>query len=182
MPQRKKWYALVGLLAILGIPPVVLMCGAATLRSPNFSRQVTARLKGAEYLGSEGVVFQAGRMNCGPTALKMVLDAFGIPSTLAEIEQKAGLTDRGTSMLTLKMVAESKGLRAEGWKYALEDFKAAPMPAIVFTHGNHFAVVDSLSKDGSVFLRDPAIGRLKMAKRKFLKVWNGETLIFRREP
>jgi len=136
---------------------------------------------GGEFLGKEGVVLQDKPNNCGPAALKMIFDHFEIPARLMEIEQHVDLTHRGSSMLALKEMAELKGLKAEGWRYTLEDFLKAPMPAIVFVHDDHFAVVDSVSIDQQVYVRDPALGKLKIPVKKLPRIWNGETLIIRRQ-
>jgi len=132
-----------------------------------------------EYPGSEGIVLQDKQNNCGPAALKMVFDHYGISSALVEIESNVGLTEKGSSMLALKEMAELKGLKAEGWRLTLEDFLKVPMPAIVFVHGDHFAVVDSVTDDNDVVMRDPALGKVKLPGKKLLRIWNGETLVFR---
>ena len=136
---------------------------------------------GGEYIGGEGVVLQDKHNNCGPAALKMVFDRYGIPSTLSEIEERIGLSDKGSSMLALKEMAELKGLSAEGWRYTLEDFVRVLKPVIIFLHKDHFAVVDSVTAEGSIILRDPALGRIKMQKEKLGRIWNGETLVFCRQ-
>lgn len=135
---------------------------------------------GGEFLGKEGVVLQDKSNNCGPAALKMIFDHFEIPAKLTEIEQHVDLTHRGSSMLALKEMAELKGLKAEGWRFTLEDFLKVPMPAIVFVHDDHFAVVDSVSKDHQVYVRDPARGRFRLAANKLPRIWEGETLVFQK--
>lgn len=52
------------------------------------------------------------------------------------------------------------------------------MPAIVFVHDNHFAVVDSITENNEVVMRDPALGKLKLPVRKPPRIWNGKTLVF----
>ena len=81
-------------------------------------------------------------------------------------------------MLMLKELAGREGLRAEGWRLSLKELLRARLPAILFINENHFVVVDSVSESGDVFMRDPALGKLKMAGAMLLKVWSGETLIF----
>lgn len=130
-----------------------------------------------EYSGNEGVVLQSKRNNCGPSALKMILDHHHIPSSVEEIERLVDLRENGSSMLALKRTAISKGLKTDGWKLSFEDFSLRPFPSLVYIRNDHFAVADSVVGD-TIFIRDPAVGRLKMKKRKFLHVWRGETLIF----
>jgi len=174
---RRKLIATAGLTGVLLFAALIL--AAATLFSyPDGYKRFNAWWMGGEYLGSKGVILQDKRNNCGPAALKMVFDHYGISSTLAEIESKVGLTQEGTSMLALKEMAELKGLKAEGWRFTLEDFLKAPMPAIVFVHGDHFAVVDSVTDREELVMRDPALGKLKLAAKRLPRIWNGETLVF----
>lgn len=170
-----------GLAVVLIIPPLILVGMRYVASDPEFPQKFTASIRGAEFLGQDGVVLQDKRSNCGPAALKMVFDYYEIPSTMREIERHVGLTQHGTNMLALKETAELKGLHAEGWRYALEDFLKAPLPAIVFVHNDHFAVVDSITGDGLIIMRDPALGKLKIRKEGFTRSWSGETLIFRSE-
>ena len=181
MSYRRKLQSLMGLSVILIIPPLILVGMSYVASDPEFPQKITASIRRAEFLGQDGVVLQDKRSNCGPAALKMVFDYYQIPSTLREIERHVEMTKQGTSMLALKEMAELKGLHAEGWRYALEDFLKTPMPAIVFVYDDHFAVVDSIASDGAIIMRDPALGKLKIRKETFTRSWSGETLVFRSE-
>jgi len=142
-------------------------------------RRTAAWWTGGEFLGMEGVLFQRSTMDCGPAALKMVLDHFGIQSSLDELSSLSHQTTRGTSMLTLKEIAESKGLRVEGWHFAFNDFQTAPLPALVWVHRGHFMVVTHISADGRVDALDPSLGRLRYSRSNFQKIWDGDTLVFK---
>ena len=135
--------------------------------SPAALRRAETWWMGAKYLGTKGVTMQTMSNNCGPASLKMIFDHFGIRSTLSGIDRHVGLTAKGSSMLSLKEMAETRGLGAEGWTYTLADFVKAPMPAIVFVHGDHFVVADSVTKDGNVILSDPSLGRIEMSLTDF---------------
>jgi ABC-type bacteriocin/lantibiotic exporter with double-glycine peptidase domain len=176
--RRRKLLAVAGLGSVLCILALILAM-AVMLSSPDGMKRFSAWRIGGEYLGSDGVVLQDKRNNCGPAALKMVFDYYGVPSTVQEIESAVGLTDKGSSMLALKEMAEFKGLKAEGWRYTLEDFLKAPKPVIVFVDGDHFAVADSVTDGKEVVLRDPALGKLKIPVAKLRRIWSGETLVFR---
>ncbi len=175
--DRRKIVAAAGLSSIL-LFSVFILAAATLFSSPDVLKRFRVSWMGGEYLGRDGVVLQDKHNNCGPAALKMVFDHLGISSTLAEIESKVGLTEKGTSMLALKEMAEMKGLRADGWRYTLEDFLNVSVPAIVFVHGDHFAVVDSVAGDREIFLRDPTLGKLKLPVKKLPRIWSGETLVF----
>ncbi|GEM_PF-861559 len=176
--NRRKIVAAAGLSSIV-LFSVFILAAATLLSSPDAFKRFRVSWMGGEYLGDTGVVRQDKRNNCGPAALKMVFDHYGISSALVEIESNVGLTEKGSSMLALKEMAELKGLKAEGWRLTLEDFLKVPMPAIVFVHGDHFAVVDSVTDDNDVVMRDPALGKVKLPGKKLLRIWNGETLVFR---
>src|SRR5205085_410389 len=109
-----------------------------------------------EFLMKDGVVMQDKNYNCGAAALKMIFDHFDVPSTMAEIEHGIGLTERGSSMLGLQKLADTKGLRAQGWQYSLNDLSRASLPAILLVNNDHYVVVDSIGTDDDVYLRDPA--------------------------
>jgi ABC-type bacteriocin/lantibiotic exporter with double-glycine peptidase domain len=141
-------------------------------------RRTAAWWTGGEFLGTEGVLFQRSTMDCGPTALKMVLDHFGIQSSLNELSSLAHQTTRGTSMLTLKGIAERKGLHVEGWHFTFDDFQKAPLPALVWVHRAHFVVVTHISADGRVEALDPSLGHLRYSRSDFQKIWGGDTLVF----
>lgn len=130
------------------------------------------------YLGCEGVVLQDKSNNCGPAALKMILDHYGVPASVREIERRTRLTRDGSSLFALKKTAESFGMGAEGWRMKLEDLVKRRFPLIIFVEGRHFVVVDSVNRSGCFFVRDPAIGRLRISSRKLGDIWKGETLIF----
>lgn len=129
------------------------------------------------YDAKKDIVLQNDNNNCGPAALKMIFDRYEIAATLDEIENKTNSRKTGTSMLALKEMAELKGLRAEGWRLRLEDLMKCTLPVILFVNGNHYVVLDSVAND-TLFINDPALGKLKILKGKISKIWNGETLIF----
>jgi hypothetical protein len=134
--------------------------------------------KGAKYLGKEGVLLQKKNNDCGPAVLKMIFDYFKIPATLSEISKKV-LRKRGSTMLSLKEMAELKGLKAEGWRLSFNDLKKINLPAIAFIEGNHFVVISRITVNGEIIVLDPAIGKLKYPLPKFKNIWRGEVLIFK---
>lgn len=147
------------------------------LRGPDDLLKIAAWEMGGEYLGSDGVVLQNKSNNCGPAVLKMILDHHKRITSLHEIEQSVKPSEKGSTMLALKIAAESHGLHAEAWRLSLADLKRRIFPLIIFVENRHFVVIDSLSNDGFFFVRDPAIGRIKMPQWRLTKIWQGETLV-----
>lgn len=179
-PGEKKYVACVGL---LGLVLVGLVCAGTVFvfSSPDLVRRVSAWRMGASYLGVQGVELQTKPNGCGPASLKMVLDHFDLPVALSEPVKRVALTRRGTSMLALKEAAERQGLCSEGWRLNRQDLFRIPFPAIILIRGDHFVVVDSISPQGSVYVRDPAIGRLRIHLDRVDAMWRGETLVFTRK-
>ncbi len=132
---------------------------------------------GGEYQGREGVLFQTSYNDCGPAALQMIFDHYKISSTVDEIERSVRVTESGTTMLSLKQMAELKGLHAEGWRLTLQDFLNTSFPLLLFVHRDHFVVADSICND-IVFLRDPAIGKVRIRIKELSQIWQGEALVF----
>ncbi len=144
--------------------------------------EITGLKKNAQFLGTDGVVMQTKPNNCGCAALKMIFDYYKIPSTLDEIEEKVLISKKGSSFYTLKELAEIKGLNTEGWKLSFDDFvNNIPFPSLLYVNNEHFIIVDSVKND-DVFIRDPAIGRLKLKINILIKYWEGETLVFQDYP
>ena len=116
--------------------------------------------------GRKGCSCKHSYNDCGPAALQMIFDYYKIPSTIDEIERNVRLTDNGTTMLSLKQMAELKGLHAEGWRLTFNDFLNSSFPLLLFVHNDHFVVADSICNH-IVFLRDPAIGKVRIPAREF---------------
>jgi ATP-binding cassette subfamily B protein len=101
----------------------------------------------------------------------MVALSHGRRLSLETIRKKAWITREGVSFLGLKSAAESIGFRVAGVKMPFSKLKeGAPMPCIVHWRQNHFVVVNRISGK-SVWVSDPAIGRLRMSHDEFLQGW-----------
>jgi ATP-binding cassette subfamily B protein len=106
----------------------------------------------------------------------MVALSHGKRLSLETIRKRAWITREGVSFLGLKSAAESIGFRAAGVKIPFSRLRdGAPLPCIVHWRQNHFVVVNRVSSK-TVWVSDPAIGRLKMTHDEFLQGWlPGET-------
>jgi len=170
--KRKKRY--------IGIAIVVLAAGVVNswwiVHPAIFKQNIPDGYAEGEYQGTDGVLMQSSYNDCGPAALQMIFDHYGIPSTVDEIERTVQPKGDGVTMLALKRMAEEKGLRAEGWRLTLGDLTKASFPLLLFVHNDHFVVGDSMD-NRMIFLRDPAIGRIKMPTFNLPQIWRGETLI-----
>ena len=123
------------------------------------------------------IVRQQRRSDCGPAALKMVLDHWGIEgTTLAELEVATGTGPNGTSLLALKKAAARRGVAGQGLRLPVHRLRDVPLPAIAHVHGDHFVVIRSV--EGEFVIDDPSLGRLRMSPRVFARSWDGVVLAF----
>ncbi len=92
--------------------------------------------------------------DCGPRALAIILDSFGVKANPARLAKLAGTTAHGTSLEGLKKAATLCGLKAEGVQVNLEALRQLEKPAIVWVNGDHFAALLSVDGDNST-IHDP---------------------------
>jgi ABC-type bacteriocin/lantibiotic exporter with double-glycine peptidase domain len=165
-----------GVITFLGVGFAV----AVTVRifDSDSSRSAAARERGGVFLGTDGVVMQNSWNTCGPAALRMVLKGFGKIAPSDDLEKVSSSQHNGWSMLELKELAERFGLHGVGWRIDVESLEKRRFPLILYIENRHFIVVDSVDAHGFAFLRDPAIGRIKIKRSTLGKIWKGETLMF----
>jgi ABC-type bacteriocin/lantibiotic exporter with double-glycine peptidase domain len=110
-------------------------------------------------------VVQTSNMDCGPAALKSLLDGFGIPVHYGRLREACQTDVDGSSIDTLEEVANQLGLQAEQIMLhvdhvLLEEARALPAIAVVLQPNGltHFVVI--WRHHGSlVQVMDPAVGR-----------------------
>ena len=132
------------------------------------------------YLVPEAV--QASAMDCGPAALKSLLEGFGIHASYGRLREACQTDVDGTSIDTVEEVARQLGLDAEQIMLPLDHLlvpEAAALPAIVVvvlpSGVTHFVVV--WRRHGKLLqLMDPATGRRWITSQRFLDdVYVGKT-------
>ncbi len=104
-------------------------------------------------------------MDCGPAALKCLLEGFGIPVSYGRLREACQTGVDGTSIDTLEVVANELGLHADQVMIPVDHvfLRAAPaLPALVVVRHSsgptHFVVV--WRRVGSwLQVMDPSIGR-----------------------
>ncbi len=110
-------------------------------------------------------VVQTSNMDCGPAALKSLLDGFGIPVNYGRLREACQTDVDGTSIDTIEEIANQLGLQAEQimlpTDHALiDEARALPAIAVVALPSGvtHFVIV--WRRFGRfVELMDPAVGR-----------------------
>lgn len=121
-------------------------------------------------------VMQSSLMDCGPAALKAVLEGFGIDVNYDALRERCETDVDGTSIDALAMLGRSFGLETDEVLVSRDSFlvpEARCLPAIVVTRAGggslHFIVVWSVWGP-FVQLMDPGGGRRWMRKRQFLEL------------
>jgi ABC-type bacteriocin/lantibiotic exporter with double-glycine peptidase domain len=119
-------------------------------------------------------VVQTSNMDCGPAALKSLLEGFGIPVNYGRLREACQTGVDGTSIDTMEEVANQLGLRAEqillpADHVLIDEARALPAIAVVVLPNGvtHFVIV--WRRFGRfVELMDPAVGRRWVTATRFL--------------
>jgi ABC-type bacteriocin/lantibiotic exporter with double-glycine peptidase domain len=175
MVVSKRVRASIILFLALISPAILILCeGIFPRKAFVLSHIITS----GGYLGQDSVILQRAKNDCGPASLKMILDRYGIPSTLHELAALSGTNERGTSLLGLKNAAQQKGLQVEAWRLSLRDLKEIHLPALLFVDGNHYVVLQQITSNDEFIILDPAIGILTYSAADLKLSWSGEALVF----
>jgi ABC-type bacteriocin/lantibiotic exporter with double-glycine peptidase domain len=138
---------------------------SSTFNKPAFNKQ--------KFLAHE--VVQTSAMDCGPAALKSVLEGFGIPVSYGRLREACQTDVDGTSIDTIEDIALYLGLRAEQIMIPTDHLllnESEALPAIVVIRLpsglTHFVVV--WNKVGKfIQVMDPSTGRRWPTQEAFLK-------------
>lgn len=119
-------------------------------------------------------VVQTSTMDCGPAALKSLLEGFGVPVHYARLREACQTGVDGTSIDTLEEVARQLGLRAEQVLVPLDHLllpESQSLPALVVARQPsgllHFQVLWRVHGNW-VQIMDPATGRRWLPRERFL--------------
>jgi ABC-type bacteriocin/lantibiotic exporter with double-glycine peptidase domain len=117
---------------------------------------------------------QTSNMDCGPAALKSLLEGFGIPVNYGRLREACQTGVDGTSIDTIEDIANQLGLRAEQIMLPqdhvlVDEARALPAIAVVALPSGvtHFVIV--WRRFGKyVEVMDPAVGRRWLSATRFL--------------
>jgi ABC-type bacteriocin/lantibiotic exporter with double-glycine peptidase domain len=118
-------------------------------------------------------VVQTSAMDCGPAALKCLLDGFGLPASYGRLREACQTDVDGTSIDTLEDLANDVGLIAEQVLLPIDHVLASAadvLPAIVVVRqpGGLLHFVVAWRRHGPVVqIMDPATGRRWPGARRF---------------
>lgn len=129
-------------------------------------------------------VIQTSAMDCGPAALKCLLEGFGIPVSYGRLREACQTSVDGTSIDTLEDVARQLGLQATQVIAPPDHLllqEANLLPALVVTRLPdglpHFMIVWRVV-GAWVQIMDPATGRRWLPRRRLLQDLYRHTLSF----
>lgn len=176
-----------GTLVLVGCLCAVTVCQASSVRLATgaLGSGVTVRgsVSSVKELRERDVVMQERDYSCGSAALSTIMTYYMYqPVSEAEIiefilktgDLKTIVARRGFSLLDLKRFATAKGATAQGFGMDLESLSELDGPIIVpmkIRGRDHFAIYLG-TREGRVFLADPAVGRRTMPGEDFDRLWS----------
>jgi len=120
-------------------------------------------------------VVQTSAMDCGPAALKCLLEGFGIPVSYGRLREACQTDVDGTAIDTIEVVANRLGIDAQQMMLPTDHLFGAgtsALPALIVvrhpTGGSHFVVIWRRVR-GWLQLMDPAIGRRWVRRAEFME-------------
>jgi predicted double-glycine peptidase len=135
------------------------------------------------------IVRQQFDLSCGAAAVATLLNNFygekidekEAIDQIIKFGDKAKIEKDGFSMLELKRYGDSKGYVVQGFKItkpdAITEIKI-PFLTLINTRGyNHFVIVKG-TKDGLVYIADPAFGNRSRPLAEFKEEWSNIILVY----
>ncbi|MBQ7221544.1 MAG: ATP-binding cassette domain-containing protein [Synergistaceae bacterium] len=126
------------------------------------------------------VVMQLEALECGAASLAMVLAYFGLWIPLEQLRKDCGVSRDGSNMKNISRAAKKYRLTPRAFRCTAEVLRregAVKFPCIIFWEYNHFVVLDGFRKD-TVYLNDPARGKVTMTFAEFEKSYSGICMTF----
>lgn len=122
------------------------------------------------------VIHQQDAKDCGPCALKSIVEYYGGYVSLEKIREHAYTNNEGTTVYHLVNAAKKYGFDAIAKKYLDKKIDNIILPAIVHIHYEngltHYMCLYKITKD-KVILMDPAKGKIAMLADDFEKIFTG---------
>ncbi len=122
-------------------------------------------------------LWQIDEMDCGATSLAIVCRYHGKAISLARIRRLVHTGLDGASLKAICEGANELGLAARAVKASPSGLEKLPLPAIVHWDGNHWVVLYEVDAT-HVRISDPAVGKRRMPRETFAKMWSGYAALF----
>ena len=120
-------------------------------------------------------------VECGSTALGIILSYYGRIVPLAELRRQCGVTRHGVNAYEICCAARHYALEARGRRVSLTDLAQLPCPFIIHWAFHHFVVVEGFARNG-VYVNDPGFGPRWIAWEEFSRNYTGVLLDLRPGP
>ena len=122
-------------------------------------------------------IWQIDEIDCGATSLAIVCRHFGKAISLARIRQLVHTTLDGASLRAICQGANELGLAARAVKASPANLDQMPLPAIVHSGGNRWAVLYDTDRT-HVRVSDPGLGKVRLTREEFEATWTGYAALF----
>ena len=119
--------------------------------------------------------------DCGATCMAMLLDYYGDPVTVADMNKECNIKINGTSAKDLMNVGRKHGLDMRCFKMDTEELSKQDRPAIVWWKYSHFCMFCGMDEAGKIVVCNPDKGLYRMSKGLFNAFYSG-IAIFNGEP
>ena len=113
---------------------------------------------------------QHDAMDCGAACLRMVAKSYDRFYSLEYLKDLMFVDREGVSLLGISDAAEEIGMHTISFKIPYTALLNAPKPFIAHWKQNHFVVVYKMDEK-SVWIADPASGKIKYKKAEFMEGW-----------
>ncbi len=118
------------------------------------------------------VIMQLEELECGAASLCMVLAYYNKWIPIEEVRNVCGVSRDGVSAGNILRAARHYGINASGYRCPVSTLmKNVSFPCIAFVYGCHFVVVCG-TKNGMIYVNDPAKGTCKYTQHEFEEIYN----------
>lgn len=153
----------------------------------SFEENVVVNVKPLQTRKFNNVVRQTYDYSCGSAALTTILDYY-LGRNFQERQVMEGLLKfgeteriierRGFSFLDMKRLVTALGHPSGGFKAETSDLAELEHPAIApiqYAGFKHFVVIKTVANN-RVFVADPALGNISFTIKRFVEIWDNNTL------
>ncbi|OTA16315.1 alpha-hemolysin translocation ATP-binding protein HlyB [Xenorhabdus vietnamensis] len=121
------------------------------------------------------IIHQTEASECGMACLAMIAGHYGKNIDLIELRRRFNLSARGTSLASVKGMAEQLGMATRALSLELDEINALKTPCILHWNFNHFVVLVSVRRNSFV-IHDPAQGRRTISLSEMSQSFTGVAL------